>query len=122
MLNSNYAPTIQPAQLASKRGFQQILWLLDDYVTEVGTMNLFCFWINAKGEKELITAPLDGTILPGVTRSSILDLARQWGEFKVSETKWTIHELIAALKEKRVRFPFFLVCFVIVEHLIVSLM
>ena len=64
-----------------------MLWLFgeDDQVTEVGTMNMFTFWINEDGEKELITAPLDGTILPGVTRDSILQLAREWGEFKVTE-------------------------------------
>jgi branched-chain amino acid aminotransferase len=101
-IGANYAPTIQPAREASVRGFQQILWLLDDYVTEVGTMNLFCYWTNEVGEKELITAPLDGTILPGVTRSSILDLAKQWNEFKVSERRWTIKELVKALNDKRV--------------------
>ena len=64
----------------------QVLWLFgeDDEVTEVGTMNMFTFWENEDGEKELVTAPLDdGTILPGVTRDSILELARGWGEFKV---------------------------------------
>lgn len=66
-------------------GYSQVLWLFgdDDQVTEVGTMNMFTFWVNEDGERELITAPLDGTILPGVTRQSILELARDWGEFKV---------------------------------------
>ena len=115
--HSNYAPTIQPAMEAGKKGFQQILWLLDDYVTEVGTMNLFCFWISESGQKELITAPLDGllsfspfssfnldlgTILPGVTRKTIIELAQQWNEFKITERKWTIHELVRALEQKRV--------------------
>jgi len=45
---------------------------VDDVVSEVGVMNFFVFWTNTKGEKELITCPLDGTILPGVTRDSIL--------------------------------------------------
>lgn len=40
-------------------------------------MNLFMFWKNEQGEDELITAPLDGTILEGVTRQSVIDLARQ---------------------------------------------
>lgn len=101
-LGSNYGPTILPALKASQRGFQQILWLHKDSVTEVGTMNLFCFWKNEKGEKELITAPLDGTILPGVTRQSILDLSRAWGEYKVTERDWKITELVKALQEKRV--------------------
>lgn len=61
-----------------------MLWLLHDYVTEVGTMNFFVFWKNEKGEDELITPPLDGTILPGVTRDSILALCKEKNEFKVS--------------------------------------
>lgn len=61
-----------------------MLWLLHDYVTEVGTMNFFLFWKNENGEDELITPPLDGTILPGVTRDSILTLCREMHDFKVS--------------------------------------
>ena len=48
-------------------------------------MNVFMFWINEKGEKELVTPPLEmGVILPGVTRQCLLDLAERMGEFKVS--------------------------------------
>jgi len=65
-------------------------------------MNLFCFWKTKTGDKELITADLDGTILPGVTRKSILELAKTWGEFKVTERPWTMSELTAALNENRV--------------------
>lgn len=57
---------------------------MHDYVTEVGTMNFFVFWKNEDGEDELVTPPLDGTILPGVTRDTILTLMRELGEFKVS--------------------------------------
>ena len=65
-------------------------------------MNMFVYWRNKRGEKELITAPLDGTILTGVTRSCILQLGRQWGEFKVTEDKFTMTELAQALDEGRV--------------------
>ena len=65
-------------------GCDQVLWLLHDYVTEVGTMNFFMFWKNEQGEDELITPPLDGTILPGVTRSSIITLCKDLDEFKVT--------------------------------------
>merc|ERR1719197_504667 len=65
-------------------------------------MNFMVFWKNEQGEDELITAPLDGTILPGVTRDSLLTLARQWGEFKVSEKRFTIDALTQAIHEKRV--------------------
>ena len=47
-------------------------------------MNFFVFWKNAQGEDELITPPLDGTILPGVTRDSILTLSKELNQFKVS--------------------------------------
>jgi len=104
-VGGNYAAGIMPQQEAAKLGFTQILWLFgaDYQVTEVGTMNMFVFWINENGDKELITAPLtDGTILPGVTRDSMLHLAREWNEFKVTEGKFTIHDVIKALKEERV--------------------
>ena len=55
------------------------------------------------GEKELVTASLDGTILPGVTRDSVLRLCRQWGEFKVSERTVFMNELTEASKAGRVR-------------------
>jgi branched-chain amino acid aminotransferase len=47
-------------------------------------MNFFCFWKNEKGEDELITPPLDGTILPGITRKSLLTLFEELKEFKVT--------------------------------------
>lgn len=112
-LTSNYAPTIAPQVEAAKKGYTQILWLFgkDHYITEVGTMNMFIFMHNEKGEKELITPPLDdGTILPGVTRDSILQLTRSWKEFKVSERPINMKELLQALKQNRVRFFFFLLC------------
>jgi branched-chain amino acid aminotransferase len=103
-VGGNYAPTIRVQAQAAKKGYSQILWLFGPTgdVTEVGTMNFFTFWKNKSGEKELITPPLDGTILPGVTRQSIVDLARQWGEFKVTEGKYTIHDIAEAVKEGRV--------------------
>jgi branched-chain amino acid aminotransferase len=102
-LGSNYAGTIWPALQAEKRGYAQVLWLVEDQVSEVGTMNLFFFWKNEKGERELITPPLnDGTILPGVTRATVLDLARQWGEFKVTEANFTMTQVSKALSEGRV--------------------
>jgi len=103
-VGGNYAATIMPQVEAAKKGYTQVLWLFgpEQQITEVGTMNMFVFWINKQGEKELITAPLDGTILPGVTRDSVLSLAREWKQFKVSEAKFTITDLLEALKEKRV--------------------
>ncbi len=104
-LGGNYAPTIRVQAEAAKRGYAQVLWLFgkEQQVTEVGTMNFFVLWRRRDGEVELVTAPLDdGTILPGVTRTSILDLARSWGEFKVTEGHFTIHDVVEAAKEGRI--------------------
>lgn len=65
-------------------------------------MNFFVFWYNSQGEKELITCSLDGTILPGITRKSIIEISKRWGEFKVSERTFKIQELVKALKDKKV--------------------
>lgn len=106
-LGANYAPCILPQLEAASRGFQQNLWLFgeEEYVTEVGTMNLFIALKNKKtGQKELITAPLDGTILEGVTRDSVLGLARErlvpkgWA---VSERKIRMSEVAEAAEEGR---------------------
>ncbi|KAI9757348.1 MAG: branched-chain-amino-acid transaminase bat2 [Lichina confinis] len=106
-LGANYAPCIVPQLEAARNGFHQNLWLFgdDEAVTEVGTMNFFAAIVDKKtGQNELVTAPLDGTILEGVTRDSILALARErlvpegW---KVSERKMTMHELAEAADEGR---------------------
>uniref|UniRef100_A0A8C8DSZ9 Branched-chain-amino-acid aminotransferase n=1 Tax=Oryzias sinensis TaxID=183150 RepID=A0A8C8DSZ9_9TELE len=103
-MGGNYGPTIAVQTEASKRGCQQVLWLYgeDEEVTEVGTMNFFVYWTNQNGERELVTPGLDGLILPGVTRQSLLDLARGWGEFKVTERTMGMKELLAALEAGRV--------------------
>mmetsp|Transcript_20393 Transcript_20393/g.17711 ORF Transcript_20393/g.17711 Transcript_20393/m.17711 type:complete len:408 (-) Transcript_20393:871-2094(-) len=101
-LGSNYGPTIAVSTEVEKKGYHQVLWLTDDKITEIGASN-FCFlWYNEDGEKEFVTAPLDGLVLPGVTRDSVLTLAREKNQFKVSERHTTIHEFVKALKEKRV--------------------
>jgi len=53
-------------------------------------MNFFVFWKNEQGENELITPPLDGTILPGITRDSIITLMEELNEFKVSQRPYKI--------------------------------
>lgn len=106
-LGANYAPCIVPQREAMSRGFQQNLWLFGEegYVTEVGTMNMFVAMVNKEtGKKQLVTAPLDGTILEGVTRDSVLGLARErlipegW---EVVERKYTMQELYDASHEGR---------------------
>ncbi|XP_059613424.1 branched-chain-amino-acid aminotransferase, cytosolic [Phlebotomus argentipes] len=102
-LGSNYAPTIYVQQAAAKQGLQQVLWLYgeDHQLTEVGVMNVFMVYINDNGEKELITPPLNGLILPGVTRDSILELSRSWGQYQVREGKITMKWVQQLIKEER---------------------
>jgi len=99
---ANYAQTILPQSLA--KGYDQCLWVFGDkhVVTEAGTMNFFMHWKNEQGVEELVTPPLDGTILEGVTRQTVLDLTRKWGEFQVSERLLTMSDVVKAINEKRV--------------------
>jgi branched-chain amino acid aminotransferase len=100
---ANYAATLLPAEEAKKKGFTQVLWLdgvKRKYVEEVGTMNLF-FLIGDK----LITPPLEGTILPGVTRDSVIHLARDW-KIKVLDQKLSIDEVFKASKEGKLKEAF----------------
>ncbi|KAG7098221.1 hypothetical protein E1B28_000188 [Marasmius oreades] len=78
----NYGPGFQPLREATKRGYSQVLWLLGDKITEAGAMNFFAVVERDDGDLDLITPPLDGTILPGVTRQSIIDLANAHTEGK----------------------------------------
>ena len=104
-VGGNYGPTIAPQMAAAKYGASQVLWLYpnddDLFVTEVGAMNVFFVIESKSGGTELITAPLDGTILPGVTRRCILELARESGEMIVSERDLGMKEIVEASKEGR---------------------
>ena len=87
----NYAASLYAAEQAHKQGYTQVLWLdgiEQEYIEEVGAMNIF-FVING----ELITPMLNGSILPGITRDSVMGLAKMWG-IKVSERKIGISEVI----------------------------
>jgi branched-chain amino acid aminotransferase len=97
---ANYAATLLPAEEAKKKGFTQVLWLdgiKRKYVEEVGTMNLFFFIGN-----KLITPPLEGTILGGVTRDTVLNLAREW-KIKILERKISIDEVFKTSKEGKLK-------------------
>lgn len=105
-MGCNYAPTIQIQLNALKEhNCHQVLWLYgpDRELTEVGTMNIFVYWINEKGETELITPSLDKKIvLPGVTRLSLLELASEWKGLKVTEGRITMKQVLKALEENRI--------------------
>ena len=80
----NYAASIKAGELAEKKGYSQVLWLdgvEKKYVEEVGAMNIM-FKIDGK----IYTAACTGTVLPGVTRRSIIELCRDWG-YEVIEGK-----------------------------------
>ncbi|WP_200883688.1 branched-chain amino acid aminotransferase [Archangium violaceum] len=97
---ANYAAGLQASMEAKKRGYAQVLWLdaaEHRYIEEVGTMNLF-----VRIGDEVITPPLDGTFLPGITRESALTLLRDWG-MKVSERKLSVDELREAHKKGELR-------------------
>jgi branched-chain amino acid aminotransferase len=91
----NYAASLLAAEEAKKKGFTQVLWLdaaSRRCVEEVGTMNMF-FVLDG----EVVTAPLTGSILPGVTRDSVIRIVKGWG-MKMSERSLDIDELIDAAK------------------------
>jgi len=89
----NYAASLRAQVEAKKEGYAQVLWLDGierKYIEEVGTMNIF---FKIKGE--LITPALNGSILGGITRKTVIELAREWG-VKVSERQISIDEVFAA--------------------------
>nr|AGT02808.1 branched-chain-amino-acid transaminase [Angomonas desouzai] len=101
-LGANYAGPILVQEEAHKKGYNQVLWLgANQEVQEVGAMNFICVWKTKEGEVELATAPLDGSVLPGVTRDSILQLVRGWGEVKVTEKVYYVSDMIEAIEEGR---------------------
>ncbi|RED43255.1 branched-chain amino acid aminotransferase [Winogradskyella eximia] len=89
----NYAAAIRPTELAKAKGYDQVLWLdaaEHKYIQEVGTMNIF-FKING----EFITPELDGSVLHGITRASVIEMLRAMN-FTVTERKITIDEIKTA--------------------------
>lgn len=110
-VGANYGPSLLATQEARARGYGQILWLYgkEGYCTEAGASNFFVLWRRKEsdgkeGRLELVTAPLDDRlILDGVTRRSIVQLARErLGEdLDVVERRYTIDEVVEASKEGR---------------------
>ncbi|MBA3029715.1 MAG: branched-chain amino acid aminotransferase [Desulfobacteraceae bacterium] len=89
----NYAASLYATELAHKDGYTQVLWLDGvelKYVEEVGSMNIFF----VLGD-EIVTPRLNGSILSGITRDSVLTMAKSWG-LKVSERRIAIDEVFDA--------------------------
>ena len=94
----NYAASILAGELAARKGYAQVLWLdgvEKKYVEEVGAMNIM-FKIDGK----IYTAACEGTVLPGVTRRSCIELLRDWG-YEVIEGKLAIDDVMQAGREGR---------------------
>ncbi|MBR3706035.1 MAG: branched-chain amino acid aminotransferase [Firmicutes bacterium] len=91
----NYAASLAAQVKAHDGGYSQVLWLDGverKYIEEVGAMNIF-FKIDGK----IVTPELNGSILPGITRDSVLTICRDWG-LPVEERKISVDELIEAQK------------------------
>lgn len=94
--SGNYAASLKAQDLAHEKGYMQVLWLDGverKYIEEVGAMNVFF-----KVGGEIITPSLEGSILPGITRDSVIQLLRSWG-LKVTERRITVQELFDAHAE-----------------------
>ncbi|KAG7440060.1 branched-chain amino acid aminotransferase II [Guyanagaster necrorhizus] len=100
-LGLNYTPGLLPQRVAAKKGYDQILWVLDDVVSEAGVMNVFVVIKREAGDGvDVVTPELDGTILPGVTRMSVMELLQKRGT-QVAERKVTMTELKALSAQRR---------------------
>lgn len=92
----NYAASLKAQEIAGEKGYSQVLWLdgkEKKYVEEVGSMNIF-FKING----EVVTPSLNGSILEGITRNSILQLLKHWN-VPVSERRISIDEIFEAYQK-----------------------
>ena len=89
----NYAASLRAGKRAAAKGFSQVLWLDGverKYIEEVGAMNVMF-----KIDGEIVTPKLTGSVLPGITRKSCLQILKEWG-YKVSERLISVDELIQA--------------------------
>jgi branched-chain amino acid aminotransferase len=97
---ANYAASLLAGEEAVKKGYTQVLWLdgvEQKYIEEVGTMNIF---INLKDE--IITPKLNGSILPGITRRTVIELLKDWN-MNVVERDITIGEVVEAYDSARLK-------------------
>lgn len=91
----NYAASILAGDVAEKKGYSQVLWLdgvEQKYIEEVGSMNMMFAYGN-----KIVTPKLNGSILPGITRDSVLKLAGKLG-FETEEARLDVHEIFADAK------------------------
>ncbi|MED4052630.1 branched-chain amino acid aminotransferase [Niallia taxi] len=99
----NYASSLKAQQIATQKGYSQVLWLdgvEKKYIEEVGAMNVFF-----KIGDEVVTPVLNGSILEGVTRRSVLDLLKHWN-VPVVERKISVEEIFEASKNGELKEAF----------------
>lgn len=92
----NYGASLYPAKMAQQQGYHQLIWtdgLEHKYIEEAGTMNIALVMDN-----KIVTSPAGETILDGITRNSVLQLARDWG-YEVEERRITVDEMIKAIND-----------------------
>lgn len=92
----NYAASLAAQVKAHEEGYSQVLWLDGverKYIEEVGAMNIF-FKISGK----VVTPMINGSILPGITRNSIIQVCKSWG-YEVEERRISVDELVSAAKD-----------------------
>lgn len=100
---ANYAISLKGQEKAKTKGFTQVLWLDGverKYIEEVGTMNVFF-----KIDGEVITPSLEGSILPGITRDSVIQLVKAFG-LNVVERKISVEEVFEAHKNGKLEEAF----------------
>ena len=93
---ANYAISLKAQEEADKVGYEQVLWLDGvhrKYIEEVGAMNVM-FKVNGK----ILTPDLNGSVLPGITRRSCIQLLKDWG-YEVEERRISAEELFQAAKD-----------------------
>jgi branched-chain amino acid aminotransferase len=96
----NYAASLLVGEEAQAKGYSQVLWLdavEGRYIEEVGAMNI-CFVYEGR---QIVTPPLTGSILPGVTRKSVLELGRDLG-YAVAEEMIDVHEMLADIQSGKI--------------------
>lgn len=94
--SGNYAASLLAGEEAKKKGFTQVLWLdgiEQKYIEEVGTMNIF-----VRFKDEITTPKLTGSILPGITRDSVIQILKDWG-MNVTERLISIDEVVDEYKK-----------------------
>ncbi len=99
----NYAASLYAAREAALKGYDQVLWLdakEKRYVEEVGSMNMFFYY-----DGKLVTSPLKGTVLDGITRRSVIRLAKEFG-IEIEERALTVDEVLEGAENGRLQEAF----------------